>query len=455
VQSSLTVSIFNLTSDLCLPARTFSRIEQDMNSTFQFQVHLAGSIGFNADALLNISQRAQSKFSLLLVNTLDVHFDQQSINYVRQEDRSLLDIWIKYGKNLVFDDRSVQNIDIWRSSFMRIGFQYSSGRLQIATNAFSHINEGKFTARPTLFFLLLSDGRVLDMRVFVSGQGGELLFQIVNSTDFDFRFNRSIRLERVEILDRTLNDDDLCRIMNIPGHMPMKLPAEQTCSCPVFYLYRHLRHTLSPSNLKELVPACYSSMSLDQVELEQGRCAFEQRIAQCSTRDVRIRTELCQHRRQSRLGTRPSSSYLPSTLLVVCFLLATGLIYVLATHRRRSFIVDMIKRSSLMCQRQQRAMFSADSYQQLTTHVPDAHVDVDDEHDGTVARRVTPNKMMKIMVKYNSTTERTQPYLCRHSSDFVVSNDDNEREQTRHSLSNEDITLKLNNNPLSDIHVNH
>jgi hypothetical protein len=142
-------------------------------------------------------------------------------------------------------------------------------------------------------------------------------------------------------------------------------------------------------------------------------------------------------------------------LLVVCFLLATGLIYVLATHRRRSFIVDMIKRSSLMCQRQQRAMFSADSYQQLTTHVPDAHVDVDDEHDGTVARRVTPNKMMKIMVKYNSTTERTQPYLCRHSSDFVVSNDDNEREQTRHSLSNEDITLKLNNNPLSDIHVNH
>ena len=67
---------------------------------------------------------------------------QQSLKNFHQEDRALLDIWIKYGKNLIFEQNSIQNIDIWRSSIMRIGFQHSYGTLQMATNAFVNINEG-------------------------------------------------------------------------------------------------------------------------------------------------------------------------------------------------------------------------------------------------------------------------------------------------------------------------
>lgn len=132
-----------MTSDLCLPSNTFSHIQQDINSTFQFQIQYASNILFTNHSVRNITQRTRSQFSLVLINVFDVYFDQYSINAFHQEDHSLFDIWIKYGNNLIFEDDSVQNIDIWRSSLMRVGFQYSSGALQLATNAFSDINEGK------------------------------------------------------------------------------------------------------------------------------------------------------------------------------------------------------------------------------------------------------------------------------------------------------------------------
>lgn len=138
-------SIFNLTEDLCLPAETFSQIRQDMNSSFQFQVHFANKILFSSNSVINISQRAQSKFSILMIRTNDIYFDQYAIDHFHQEDRSLLDIWIKYGHHLIFEDNSIQNIDIWRSSLMRIGFQNSQGKLQMKPNAFHHINEGFFS----------------------------------------------------------------------------------------------------------------------------------------------------------------------------------------------------------------------------------------------------------------------------------------------------------------------
>ncbi|CAF4920221.1 unnamed protein product, partial [Rotaria sp. Silwood2] len=134
-----------------------------------------------------------------------------------------------------FEDNAIQNIDIWRSSILRIGFQHSYGTLQMATNAFVNINEG---------------------------QGGEILFQIMNSTDFYFRFNQSITLERLEILDRILTDNDLCRIVDIPAHIPIKILSNNLCSCSVFYLYRRLRHILNPLVLKDLTPLCYFNMSL-------------------------------------------------------------------------------------------------------------------------------------------------------------------------------------------------
>lgn len=100
------------------------------------------NILFNSHAFINISQRAESTLAISTFNSLDVYFTKQSLIDFRQQDRSFLDIWIRHGKSLIFEDNSIQNIDIWRSSILRIGFQHSSGTLQMATNAFSNIKEG-------------------------------------------------------------------------------------------------------------------------------------------------------------------------------------------------------------------------------------------------------------------------------------------------------------------------
>jgi hypothetical protein len=143
-----------MTNDLCLPSQTFSQIKQDVNSTFQFQVNYGKNIFFTPNTFSNISQRAQSKLSIVITNSLDTYFTHDSLNHFHQEDRSLLDIWIKYSKNLIFEDNAIKNIDIWRSSVMRIGFQHSYGTLQMATNAFVNINEGEYNN--FLYFLFSS-----------------------------------------------------------------------------------------------------------------------------------------------------------------------------------------------------------------------------------------------------------------------------------------------------------
>ena len=132
-----------MTKNLCLPSRTFSRMQQDINSSFELQINYGANILFKPNTFTNISQRTQSKLAIVIMNSLDVYFTHDSVNNFHQEDRSLLDIWIKYGKNLIFENNAIRNVDIWRSSIMRIGFQHSYGTLQMATNAFVNINEGK------------------------------------------------------------------------------------------------------------------------------------------------------------------------------------------------------------------------------------------------------------------------------------------------------------------------
>ncbi|CAF3292890.1 unnamed protein product [Rotaria socialis] len=420
LKSSIIFSIYNITNDLCLPAETFSQIKQDMNSTFQFQISYAKNILFTTDAFTNISQRAQSKLSITITNSLDVFFTNQSLNYFHQEDRSLLDIWIKYGKNLIFADYAIQNIDILRSSTMRIGFQHSSGTLQMATNAFVNINEG---------------------------QGGELLFQIMNSSDFYFRFNQSMTLERLEIVDRILTDNDLCRIIDIPAHIPIKILRDNPCSCSIFYLYRQLRHTLNPLVLKDLTPSCYVSLSLDEVEQKENKCLLNKQINNCHQMQgevtIYIPDGICrQNSQQINKNRSNSSSSTSSIFILACFIIVLACIYILSREKRRIFIINIFNKYAF-CHRHRRQklpIFTADSYQQLT-HINDNSLDDD------VNQEQTSNKRMKIIVKYNAATEQTQPYLHTNRSDFISSNDINDQQ-------NEDYTLQLNTNPLSDIENN-
>jgi hypothetical protein len=415
VQSSLIVSIYNMSNDLCLPSETFSQIKQDMNSTFQFEIDYGKNILFSPRTFMNISQRVQSKLSIIITNSFDVYFSNQSLKYFHQEDRSLIDIWIKYGQNLLFDNHAIENIDIWRSSILRIGFQYSYGTLQMATNAFTNINEG---------------------------QGGELLFQIMNSSDFYFRFNQSTKLERLDIIDRIFDDQDLCRISDIPAHLPVKLMKNNPCSCSVFYLYRYLRHILNPLVLKDLTPLCYFNLPLDEIEQQEKKCLFDKQIHNCHQMQGRVEIHMpngiCHQKLQvkSKIKHHSSSSF-SIMFIVVCLIFGLICIYILSTPKRRFVIFNIINKLSFNRRRQKLPIFAADSYQQLT-HINENIPDVDDDD---LNQEQISNKMMKIVVKYNSTTEQTQPYIQTNKSDFIVSNDQQ----------NEDITLKLNTNPLSDI----
>ncbi|CAF0811119.1 unnamed protein product [Rotaria sordida] len=428
LKSSIIFSIYNITNDLCLPAETFSQIKQDINSTFQFQINYGKNILFTPNTFINISQRAQSKLAIFITNSLDVYFSHQSLNYFHQEDRSLLDIWIKYGKNLIFEDNAIQNIDIWRSSIMRIGFQHSYGTLQMATNAFVNINEG---------------------------QGGQILFQIMNSTDFYFRFNQSITLERLEILDRILTDNDLCRIIDIPAHIPIKILPNNLCSCSVLYLYRRLRHTVNPLILKDLTPWCYFNMSLDEKEYEENKCSFNKQIHNCHQMqgeiNIYIPKGMCQENTQlinnnknnkNNNNNNHSLSFLSFIFILISLIVGLGCIYILSIHQRRLLIINMFNKFSCFRRRrrQELPIFTADSYQQLT------HMN-DNSFDDDINQEHTSNTMMKIIVKYNSTTEQTQPFIHNNRSDFISSNNIDDQ-------FNEDFTLKLNTNPLNDIEYN-
>ena len=272
------------------------------------------------------------------------------------------------------------------------------------------------------------------------------MFQIRNSSDFYFRFNQSITLERLEILDRILFDNDLCRVIDIPAHIPIKILSNNLCSCSVFYLYRRLRHTLSPLALKELTPTCYFKMSLDEIEREEHHCSFSRRIHECHQMQGKVKIyipgEMCH--RISKLvdhNRSNSSSYFSVIFILTCLLIGFMCIYILSTHRRQLFISNIFNKFSFHCHcRHVLPIFTADSYQQLP-HTNDNILDDD------INRREMSTKKMKVIVKYNSTTEQIQPYLYKNKSNLISSDDTNNQ-------INEDIILKLNTNSLSDIEHN-
>ena len=258
-----------------------------------------------------------------------------------------------------------------------------------------------------------------------------MLFQLINASDFYFRFNQSFQLQRLEIVDRLFTDEaDLCRLVEIPSHLPVKLLSAQPCSCPVFYLYRRLRHTFKPSLLKDLVPACYSNMSLDRLESEEKRCAFAEHTRHCQQMQGQVTIELpiglCQQPVHEK-SVHSHGSYFSSIGVLGSLIGILALLYFLSTEKRRSWLWNVVQRSPFRARRQKLPIFAADSYQQLTS---------DAQTDDPLALRPSSSRMMKIMVKYNSSTEQSRPHL--HSSDFLV---------------DEDHTLRLNTNPLSDIQI--
>jgi hypothetical protein len=264
----------------------------------------------------------------------------------------------------------------------------------------------------------------------------------MNSSDFYFRFNQSINLERLEIVDRILSDNDLCRIIDIPSHIPVKLLQDNLCSCSVFYLYRRLRHTLNPLIMKDITPVCYFNLSLDEIEREENKCSFTKQTHNCQQMQgqvhIHIPNAICEKQTQLIHNDRHNSSSFFSLLLILTsFIIGLICIYILSTRKRRLIILNVFNKFSFYSRRQKLPIFTADSYQQLT------HLN---EHD-EINPQQTSNKMMKILVKYNSTTDRTQPYIHTNQSDFIVLNDINQP-------LNEDHTLKLNTNPLSDIEDN-
>ncbi|CAF1556077.1 unnamed protein product [Adineta ricciae] len=422
LKSTLIVSIYNLTSDLCVPSKTFSQIKQDVNSTFQFEINYGRNILFASNAFTNINQKLQSKLAVSITNSYDVYFARYALNNLHQEDRSFVDIWMKYGQNLIFEDYAINNIDINKASILRIGFQYSRGTLQMATNAFLNVNEG---------------------------QGGEFIFQIMNSSDFYFRFNKTISLKLLEIVDRSLSSQDLCRVVNIPSHIPMKLLPDTSCSCTVYYLYRHLHRKLLQSDLNELTPTCYRDMSLDDLEYAEHECSFETKINNCQQMEGEIQIDIprgiCEN--NVRLMNKNNNKQQPSKkkssfttaifllILVGCIIFAVSCMYVLFSKDKRLPSWDTLQKHLMHYRRQKLTIYSADSYQQLT------HID---QQELTTKRR-------KLLVRYNSTTDRTQPYLDVDKSDFIVSNNVNDDDDEEHD---EDFTLKLNTNPMSDIEDN-
>jgi len=266
----------------------------------------------------------------------------------------------------------------------------------------------------------------------------------MNSSDFYLRFNQSMTLERLEIVDRILSNNDLCRIIDIPAHLPVRLLRENLCSCSVFYLYRRLRHTMNPLVLKDLTPFCYSNLSLDEIEQEETRCSFNRQIYNCHQMHKKINIHIpngkCHTKSQSNPNNSSSSFISLTFLLLLCFTFGIICIYILSTYKRRLVILNLFNRFSFRSRRQKLHLFTADSYQQLT-HMNETIPDDDFKQEET------SKKMMKIVMKYNSTTEQTQPYLHTDKSDFIISNHiDNQH--------NGDTSIKLNTNPLSDIEDN-
>ena len=275
---------------LFIESNIFSN-KQQKNSTFQFEILSGQNILFNSESFHNITQNSQSKFSINIVQSYDVYFSRYSLSNFHQIARSLIDISVKYGQNLIFEDYAIHNINTDRSGILGIGFQHSRGTLQMAINAFAN---------------------------------DELQFRITNSSDFYLRFNRSTSLQRLEILDRWLYPEDLCRIFNIPSHIPVKLPADNPCSCTVYYLYRQLVPSISK-------PLCYMNMSRNEIEFSENACAFENQIYNCQQMEgdiqINIPQGMCQYEIKSKTPRKNMSIYF--VIIFACLIFVITCIYIL------------------------------------------------------------------------------------------------------------------------------
>ncbi|CAF2955772.1 unnamed protein product [Rotaria sp. Silwood2] len=410
LKSYIIMSIYNLTNDLCLPNKTFSQIKQDLNSTFQFEIDNGQNLLLTSNSFININQKLQSKLSIIIINSLDVYFSHNALNNIHQEDHSLIDISIKYGQNLIFDDYAINHVNIYNSSILRVHFQHSRGTLQIAMNAFSSISKD---------------------------QSGKLVFQITNSSNFYFRFNQSTSLERIEVIDRSLSSNDFCRISNIPSHMLVKLLFNNQCSCTVYYLYRHLYRKLHRNTLKNLTPFCYSNMSFDDIAYAENECSFKNKINDCQQMEGEIQINIpqgtCQENFPFNKNKAEKNLSLSSLFLILiiigCLIFSITFICILFSNNRKLSLPNFISKYFHHYRRHKLLLFSADSYEPLTP------TDQQEFND----------KIKRIIVSYNATTEQIQPYLDTDPIDFNVSNDNHD---------NRDKTLKLNTNPMNEIEDN-
>ena len=252
------------------------------------------------------------------------------------------------------------------------------------------------------------------------GQGGELLFQIMNSSDFYFRLNQSISLQRIEIVDRSLSSHDFCRISNIPSHIPIKLLYDNECSCPIYYLYRHLRHKLIPSILKDLTPLCYLNMSLNDIEHIENECSFKSKISDCQQMEGEIQINIPYGICTTNFELNPIKkssilSFIFLIIILICSIFSLTCIYVLITNNRRTSSLNFFPK-----------YFQQYRHQKLPVH---SYHELRQINDQDLQR--------KFLVEYNSTTEQTQSY--------------SEVNQSNSISHNEDDILKLNTNSMSDI----
>ncbi|CAF0896471.1 unnamed protein product [Rotaria sp. Silwood1] len=410
LKSYLIISIYNLTNDLCLPNKTFNQIKQDLNSIFQFEINYGQNFLFTSNSFINIYQKLQSKLFITIINSLDVYFSRYSLNNIHQKNHSLIDISIKYGQNLIFDDYAINNMSIYNSSILTIRFQYSRGALQMAMNAFSNINQG---------------------------QDGKLVFQIINSSNYYLRFNQLTSLERIEIIDRSLSSNDFCRISNIPSHILVKLLFHNQCSCTIYYLYRHLYRKLLRNTLENLTPFCYSNMSFDDIEYTENRCSFKNKINNCQQMEGEIQMNIPQGICQENLKLNKNKSeknlsFLSLILILIiigCLIFTITCIYILFSNNRSLSLSNFISKYFHHYRYQKLLRFSADSSEQLTPN---------DQQEFN-------NKIRKIIITYDATTEQIQPYLDTDHNDFIALNNNHE---------NRNITLILNTNPMSEIEHN-
>ncbi|CAF4751261.1 unnamed protein product [Rotaria socialis] len=406
LKSYIIISIYNLTNDLCLPNKTFDQIKQDFNSTFQFEINYGQNLLFTSNSITNVNQNLQSKFTIAIANSLDIYFSRCAFNNIHQEDHSLIDISVKYGQNLIFDDYAINNMNINHSSMLKIGYQHSIGTLQMTMNSFSNINEG---------------------------QGGELVFQIMNSSDFYFRFNQSTSLQRLVILDPPLSSNDFCRIANIPAHISVKLLHTYQCSCTVYYLYRNLYRKIHPTDLRNLVPICYINMSLDDIENE---CSFSKQIYDCQQSATEIQINIprgiCENNSRSNKNQfKKRWTFLSVVSILIIFssmILTATCIYILFSKNRREPLLNFISMCYYRYRRQKLPIFSADPYEELPTN---------DQEESNDSRR-------SIIVTYNTTTEQTELCLDSDKIEFIVSETDHHRQTTL------DAKIKLNTNPMNE-----